>query len=441
MDKETAKDFWTKIIGLVSSGNGSTRLDDPQIELSVRVKAGLLEEIPDGTFIEIKDCVDELSSIWQGMPSASASELLVNALKLTDYPEGGKQQLADLLSEFSAATGYEPYSPKSVREARRVAAAKLSLELASDPRKIFKELGHRVVGQDEARRAASMLIYNHLRGRRSNALFYGPTGCGKTEIWRAAGELFPDLVSVVDASRLAPEGWRGGTHLRDIFDGIPGDRLRRYGRIVVLDEADKVFCETIVSGNGTDHSALLQSTLLKMLDGDMLSFGAEDALHPAFSVDCDKVSVVLLGTFEKLLEKRARAPRSIGFGAAAVDAGSSAAEAASCETERRGISYADLIGAGMRREIAGRIGRIAALDPLSVSDYRNILELSIMAPLEMGDGPIVEIDEASAELLAEEAASSGLGVRLMRSRVMNALDELIFEDPGAERYLIDLNAA
>jgi hypothetical protein len=53
MDKETAKDFWTKIIGLVSSGNGSTRLDDPQIELSVKVKAGVLEEIPVGSFIEI----------------------------------------------------------------------------------------------------------------------------------------------------------------------------------------------------------------------------------------------------------------------------------------------------------------------------------------------------------------------------------------------------
>ena len=316
MDKDTAKEFWTKVIGLVSAGNESTLLGDPESELSVQVKAGFLDGISVDEFDEIRDSVLEYASFWEGHRFVSAGQLMLNAIKLTRFQADGKEQLISLLAELSAASGYEPWQPGSVREARRTAAEKLSLELASDPRKIYGAVGERVLGQDAARRAASMLVYGHLRGRRSNALFYGPTGCGKTEIWRALSESFPGLISIIDSTQLAPDGWRGSMHLRDIFERVPKDLLASRGLIVVLDEADKVFCETIVSGSGTDHSALLQSGLLKMLDGDRISFGADSPEHGPFTVDCSKVSVVLLGTFEKLLEKKGEEPRAIGFGAA-----------------------------------------------------------------------------------------------------------------------------
>lgn len=60
-----------------------------------------------------------------------------------------------------------------------------------------------IVGQDAACRAASMIIYNHFERRPSVSLFIGPTGCGKTEIWRALRrEYSADNVHIIDASTL-----------------------------------------------------------------------------------------------------------------------------------------------------------------------------------------------------------------------------------------------
>ncbi|MBQ4506281.1 MAG: AAA family ATPase [Firmicutes bacterium] len=198
--------------------------------------------------------------------------------------------------------------------------------------------------------------------------------------------------------------------------------------MIVLDEADKILCETIVSGSGTDHSALIQNTLLKMLDGDALYFGNEGVAQEAFSVDCSKISVVLLGAFEKLHQKKDRTNTpSIGFAVGPRDISETVPSAE--------ISYDDLISSGMRREIAGRINRLIALEELSVSDYETILEKNLLGDLEK-DGRKVVIDGAGVRQLAEEAASSGLGVRYMLSRVIRELDELVFADPKAESYKI-----
>ena len=142
-------------------------------------------------------------------------------------------------------------------------------------------------------------------------------------------------------------------------------------------------------------SPKIQNTLLKMLDGDALYFGNEGASQEAFSVDCSKVSVVLLGAFEKLHRKKdlANAP-SIGF---AADPGEKSPDTAPSAE----ISYDDLISAGMRREIAGRINRLVALEELSVSDYETILEKNLLGDLEKG-GRKVEIDSACVRQLAEE---------------------------------------
>lgn len=52
------------------------------------------------------------------------------------------------------------------------------------PRLFYNVLNQRIYGQEDAKKATSMIMYNHLEGRRSTAVFCGPSGCGKTEIWR-----------------------------------------------------------------------------------------------------------------------------------------------------------------------------------------------------------------------------------------------------------------
>ena len=295
------------------------------------------------------------------------------------------------------------------------------------PKKIRDNITKKVICQPEAVKAAAMIVYNHLSGRRTNAVFAGPSGCGKSEIWRTLSKEYPGLVRMIDFSRFAADGWRGSLHLRDIFNGVGSDDIRHRGLIVVLDEADKRLCEPAMGSGGTDYNVLLQNDLLKMMDGDVIEFGAEDR-QPALSVDCSKVSVVMLGTFERLLAGKAQDAKRIGFSTApTADAGG-----------RKDISYHDLIHAGMRLEIAGRINKIIALEQLSVDGYKAILRGPVLSGLQESTGCKISIDSAAGDALAERAIESGLGVRWMRSAILNAIDDAMFDAPEAKAWSVTL---
>ena len=66
--------------------------------------------------------------------------------------------------------------------------------ILSSPARIYEYLDSKVYGQKDAKRAAAMLLWNHVNGRRQNVLFAGPTGCGKTEIFRQLAKLYPNIV-------------------------------------------------------------------------------------------------------------------------------------------------------------------------------------------------------------------------------------------------------
>ena len=142
-----------------------------------------------------------------------------------------------------------------------------SVELGDSPtgKEIRDAISLSVMNQPEAAKAAALIMYNHLSGRRTNAVFCGPSGCGKSEIWRCLSKEYPGMIRLMDFSRFAADGWNGSLHLRDIFDSIDPDSIRRHGLVVVLDEADKIVCEHAVGSGGTDHNMLLQNNLAIVL--------------------------------------------------------------------------------------------------------------------------------------------------------------------------------
>ncbi len=462
--------FWKEILECIIDGNPDEMIENPALVFTRNAKAGSFDCVSDEEYEALLAECENQAKLWRSLPHRAASDILLDALMSVRINDVPRHRLAQVLSRCkmkdeaaadgentgktsadtaasatdkagaSGAAGLmkERISFDQIHEARagKYDFIEMLEELRPDPelfdwspKSIYENLNSRILGQAEAKKAASMVVYNHMEGRRSNTVFCGPTGSGKSEIWRRLSHEYPRLIRMVDASRLSADGWKGSLHLRDIFDGIsPGD-IRKYGLIVVLDEADKIICETMTGASGTDYSAITQNSLLKMLDGDVIEFGSDDSRVKAFSVDCSRVSVVILGAFEKLLSGKNRRAAGIGFGAGMkkeYNYGNSR------------ITAEDLIEAGMRREIAGRINRIAILTPLSVSEFESILTGPLLHDLEQLGRCRIDIDESSVRLLAEEAEASGLGVRYMRSRVMNALDDLVFEDPGAKEYRIKL---
>ena len=106
------------------------------------------------------------------------------------------------------------------------------------PKKIYEYLDTCVYKQEDAKRSASIIMYQCLRGIKSNALYIGPTGCGKTHTWRMLQNIFPDMINIVDGSNITMDGWKGELKWRDllrspaILSGNPA--------ILVIDEADKM---------------------------------------------------------------------------------------------------------------------------------------------------------------------------------------------------------
>ena len=442
MTKDYARGFWQRYLRLVCGGGAAVTVEDPACDFTVRARSGEYDHLSDEEYKKLLADVEQIQPLWDGEPRRAAGDILLDALSRTTIYSTRMANIVELLAESSVHSDYrqarlEAQPEKDGSPRCESAPDNPDDDTGSDgfddfwtPREIYDIcVSGQIQGQEEAKRAAAMIVYNHVEGRRSNTIFCGPSGCGKSEIWRCMARTFP-FIRLIDASRLSADGWKGSVHVRDIFEGVPAEELRD-GLIVVLDEADKICCETAVGSGGTNFNALTQNSLLKMLDGDVVEFGREDG-KKAFSVDCSKVSFVLLGAFETLMRGKSGKSGGIGFGAA---------PRVECDYTNTEITYDDLINAGMRREIAGRINRIVPLRPLDTADYRAILTGSVLKDMQAAIKSRIELDGASVDFLAEQAASTGLGVRWMRSQVQNALDDLMFDDPFRDGYEVNIPSA
>lgn len=152
---------------------------------------------------------------------------------------------------------------------------------------------------------------NHLQGHRRNMLVAGPTGCGKTEIWRTLQKKFP-FIKIINGPQLSCDGWKGSYHVKDIF--LEEKPQMREHMIVVVDEADKLF-EPMVGSGGTDFSRSIQNEFLKLIDGDQVTFVEEDnrKAPQTAKIDCRNISFVFCGSFEMLRNNKEDRPSAIGF--------------------------------------------------------------------------------------------------------------------------------
>ena len=442
MRKETAINLCKKCVGRIQYRGARATLQNPAALFARDEKRGRFRGMPDDVVADMRAEAEEAAVLWDGKPRRTAGSILVDILagsagKDPSLRRRAAEAFAGLLADDPDVDPAGDWIPDDI--AASAAGAEMELPFEGAPPEPFPErspaeirdvIASRVLGQPEAAKAAALIVHNHLAGRRTNAVLAGPSGCGKSEIWRVLAGEYPGLVRVVDFSRFASEGWAGSLHVRDIFEGMDRESFQQYGLIAVLDEADKILCESAVGSGGTDHHVLLQNDLLKIMDGDVVEFGEEGKRSP-LSVDCSRVSVVMLGAFEKLREGQARAAKRIGFGQAPTPTPPGDGHS--------GIGYDDLITAGMRREIAGRVNRIVELGPLSADDYKAILRGPVLDRVQEAVGCKVSIDGATAGVLAERAAASGLGVRWMRSAVLNAIDDMLFDEPDTAVREIDLS--
>ncbi len=331
------------------------------------------------------------------------------------------------------------------------------------PIDIFNHLEEYVIGQRRAKRAISTAVYNHYKKvmhamsgkemelEKSNMIMAGPTGVGKTYLWRVVAKLLGVPFSQGDATTLTQAGYVGDdveNLLVRLFqktsDKLPQAervRLTEIG-IIFIDEIDKISrkgeSQSItrdVSGEGT------QQALLKLLEGSSCTIPADPhpggRKHPeqkVVEINTQNILFVVGGAFvglEEIIAKRV-STSSIGFGA----------ETKSSKKEKAGamlkqVVVDDFVKFGMLPELMGRLPIITALEDLSEEDMTKILTQPKNALLKQFttifemDGQKLVVEEGAIKEIVKKAMDRNTGARGLRGVVEEVLEDIMFDAPSS----------
>lgn len=322
------------------------------------------------------------------------------------------------------------------------------------PKDIKEHLDKYVIGQDDAKIAMSVAVYNHYKRLRhfgtandddvelekSNIVMVGPTGTGKTLLARTIAKLLVVPFTIVDATVLTEAGYVGEdveSIISRLLQAADYNVEQAERGIVFIDEIDKIARKgdnpsitRDVSGEG------VQQGLLKLLEGSKVNVppygGRKHPEQKFIEVDTRNILFICGGAFDGIEKRIAQRlnTKVVGF--------SAAAEAAKIDKSNlmQYIAPMDLRSFGLIPEIIGRLPILTYLKPLDREALRNILtepKNSIIRQyvkmFELDDIKLT-FDEEVLDYVVDKAVEFKLGARGLRSIVEQIMMEKMFEAPS-----------
>jgi ATP-dependent Clp protease ATP-binding subunit ClpX len=328
----------------------------------------------------------------------------------------------------------------------------LTLANLPKPAEIKEQLDAYVIGQDRAKKALSVAVYNHYKRilqkssndveiQKSNILLLGPTGVGKTYLAQNLAKTLKVPFAISDATTLTEAGYVGEdveNILLRLIQAADYDIEKAERGIIYIDELDKVSRRSEnrsitrdVSGEG------VQQALLKILEGTISNVPPQGGRkHPNqdfIQINTENILFICGGAFDgigDMIEKRSGSS-VIGYGGSVLTKDAKKKN----RTLEKAESH-DIVKYGLIPELVGRLPVILSLDELNeeafvkiltepknsiVKQYKKLFEI---------DGTELEFTDEALKAIAQVASKRDTGARGLRSIIEKILQDVMYETPS-----------
>ncbi len=339
---------------------------------------------------------------------------------------------------------------KKPDEEKKVSA--IDIKKIPAPHIIKEKLDDYVVGQEHAKKAIAVAVYNHYKRvatntmdeieiEKSNMLMIGPTGSGKTYLVKTLAKLLDVPLAISDATALTEAGYIGDdveSVLSKLLAAADNDVEKAENGIVFIDEIDKIAKKRNTHSRDVSGESVQQG-MLKLLEGSEIEIpvgsNSKNAMVPLTTINTKNILFICGGAFPELgdiIKTRLNKQSSIGFIADLKDKYDNDVNIL------QKVAIEDLREFGMIPEFIGRLPIIFSLESLNkellikvlkepknaiLKQYKKLLEL---------DEVNLEFEEGALEAIAEKALEKKTGARALRAIIEEFMMDIMYEIPKDE---------